>query len=285
MPSLLRQPFPELPRRCRLAGALQAEQQMTDAGVWSSLQGAFGVPEEGTASPARLPDVKRPAAIAQLNVVGEKAQIRVYDPPGQMDPSRAPKGALAEAGNLGFDTLIIDSAGRLHIDDELMGELVAIRDVDGRVRQALRRRRDDRAGRDQERRRIQPARGRHGRRADEDGRRRARRRGTLGGVGRRRPDRVCGKRRTSRRSRAVSPRTRRVAGARYGRRAVAHREAEAAIDIEDAEKLEAKIRSNEFTLEDFRDQLKAIRRMGPLEHIIGMLPGMGTSRSWRARTG
>jgi signal recognition particle subunit SRP54 len=51
--------------------------------------------------------------------------------------------------------------------------------------------------------------------------------------------------------------------------------AEAAIDIEDAEKLEAKIRSNEFTLEDFRDQLKAIRRMGPLEHIIGMLPGMG----------
>jgi signal recognition particle subunit SRP54 len=50
--------------------------------------------------------------------------------------------------------------------------------------------------------------------------------------------------------------------------------AEAAIDEEDAARLEEKIRSNEFTLEDFRDQLKTIRKMGPLEQIIGMLPGM-----------
>src|SRR5437899_6264891 len=57
-------------------------------------------------------DVKRPAAIQQLNLVGQKAQIRVYDPPGQMDPVTRAKGALAEAGNLGFDTVIIDSAGR-----------------------------------------------------------------------------------------------------------------------------------------------------------------------------
>src|SRR5438105_11054613 len=74
-------------------------------------------------------DVKRPAAIAQLNVVGEKASVRVFDPPGVSDPVARAKGALAEAGNLGFDTIIIDSAGRLHIDDELMDELVAIRDV------------------------------------------------------------------------------------------------------------------------------------------------------------
>ena len=50
---------------------------------------------------------------------------------------------------------------------------------------------------------------------------------------------------------------------------------EAAIDRDDAERLEAKIRSNEFTLEDFRDQLKTIKKMGPLEQILGMLPGMG----------
>jgi signal recognition particle subunit SRP54 len=50
--------------------------------------------------------------------------------------------------------------------------------------------------------------------------------------------------------------------------------AEAAIDHDEAERLEEKIRSNEFTLEDFRDQLKTIRRMGPLEQIIGMIPGM-----------
>jgi signal recognition particle subunit SRP54 len=74
-------------------------------------------------------DVKRPAAIAQLNVVGQKAGIRVFDPPGELNPVARAKGALAEAGNLGFDTIIIDSAGRLHIDDELMDELVAIRDT------------------------------------------------------------------------------------------------------------------------------------------------------------
>jgi signal recognition particle subunit SRP54 len=55
--------------------------------------------------------------------------------------------------------------------------------------------------------------------------------------------------------------------------------AEAAIDEGDAERLEQKIRSNEFTLEDFRDQLKTIRKMGPLEQIIGMLPGMGNIKA------
>src|SRR2546430_15299747 len=55
--------------------------------------------------------------------------------------------------------------------------------------------------------------------------------------------------------------------------------AEAAIDRDDAERLEEKIRSNEFTLEDFRDQLKTIRKMGPLEQIMGMLPGMGNMKA------
>ena len=55
--------------------------------------------------------------------------------------------------------------------------------------------------------------------------------------------------------------------------------AEAAIDDDDAERLEEKIRANEFTLEDFRDQLKTIRKMGPLEQIMGMLPGMGNIKA------
>src|SRR5207249_9567690 len=55
--------------------------------------------------------------------------------------------------------------------------------------------------------------------------------------------------------------------------------AEAAISEEDAERLEEKIRANEFTLEDFRDQLKTIRKMGPLESIIGMIPGMGNLKA------
>src|SRR5437660_9948934 len=50
-------------------------------------------------------DVKRPAAIQQLNVVGQKAGLRVHDPAGQMDPVARAKGAVAEAGNLGFDVV------------------------------------------------------------------------------------------------------------------------------------------------------------------------------------
>jgi len=51
--------------------------------------------------------------------------------------------------------------------------------------------------------------------------------------------------------------------------------AEAAIDEGDAERLEQKIRKGGFTLEDFRDQLRTLKKMGPLENILGMLPGMG----------
>jgi signal recognition particle subunit SRP54 len=51
--------------------------------------------------------------------------------------------------------------------------------------------------------------------------------------------------------------------------------AEQAISQGEAEQLEKKVRLDDFTLEDFRDQLRTIRKMGPLEHILGLLPGMG----------
>ena len=60
--------------------------------------------------------------------------------------------------------------------------------------------------------------------------------------------------------------------------------AEEAVSIEDAEKLEQKIRQDDFTLEDFRDQLRTIKKMGPLEQIIGMLPGMGGHQGAEPRT-
>src|SRR5439155_21068081 len=74
-------------------------------------------------------DVKRPAAIQQLSVVGQKAAVRVHDPAGEMDPIARATGAVAEAGTLGFDVVIVDTAGRLHIDDELTDELVGIKGV------------------------------------------------------------------------------------------------------------------------------------------------------------
>src|SRR5215467_4734965 len=72
-------------------------------------------------------DVRRPAAIQQLSVVGKQAGVRVYDPAGDMDPVSRASGALAEAKNVGSDVVIVDTAGRLHIDDDLMDELQAIK--------------------------------------------------------------------------------------------------------------------------------------------------------------
>src|SRR3954451_19180168 len=72
-------------------------------------------------------DVRRPAAIEQLSVLGKQAQRRVQDPAGEMDAVKRAAGALVEAGNTGFDVVIVDTAGRLHIDDALMVELEAIK--------------------------------------------------------------------------------------------------------------------------------------------------------------
>jgi len=73
-------------------------------------------------------DVRRPAAIEQLSVVGGQADVKVYAPE-TMDPVERATGALTEARNKGFDTVIVDTAGRLHIDDDLMDELQAIKDA------------------------------------------------------------------------------------------------------------------------------------------------------------
>ena len=51
----------------------------------------------------------------------------MHDPAGELDPVRRATGALLEAKNTGFDVLIVDTAGRLHIDDALMAELEAIK--------------------------------------------------------------------------------------------------------------------------------------------------------------
>src|SRR5437868_13674286 len=224
-------------------------------------------------------DVKRPAAIQQLNVVAEKAAVRVHDPAGVMDPVARAKGAVAEATTLGFDAVIVDTAGRLHIDDELMTELAAIKaatDPSDLLFVA-----DAMTGQDA----IKSAGEVNARvgvtgvvltKMDGDARGGAALSvvsvvgvpiafvgsgETLNDLEPFRPDRVVS----------------RVLG--MGDVLSLIEKAEAAIDVEDAEKLEAKLRANDFTLEDFRDQLKTIRKMGPLEQIMGMLPGMGNIKA------
>src|SRR5439155_21352019 len=63
----------------------------------------------------------------QLSVVGKQAGVRVHDPAGEMNPVARAAGALTEARNSGFDVVIVDTAGRLHLDDELMDELQAVK--------------------------------------------------------------------------------------------------------------------------------------------------------------
>ena len=71
-------------------------------------------------------DIYRPAAINQLQVVGGKAGVEVFEK-GTQNPVKTAKQAIDHARSMGYDTVIIDTAGRLHIDDALMTELENIR--------------------------------------------------------------------------------------------------------------------------------------------------------------
>jgi signal recognition particle subunit SRP54 len=72
-------------------------------------------------------DVYRPAAREQLRVVGGAVGVPVYQDKETNDPLTLVRGAMKHAQDMGFDTLMIDTAGRLHVDDELMAELEQIK--------------------------------------------------------------------------------------------------------------------------------------------------------------
>ena len=226
-------------------------------------------------------DVRRPAAIQQLTVLGQKAELRVHDPAGRAGPGGAREGRAGRSAQLSASTsLIVDTAGRLHIDDALMTELEAIKAAVEPT--DLLYVADAMTGQDA----IKSA-GEFNRRVGVTGVvltqarwRRARRRGALGRVGRRRADRVCRQRRAAGGSRGLPSRPRGVAGARHGRRAVAHREGRSRPSTSRTRSgSKQKLRLDDFTLEDFRDQLRTIRRRwGPLESILGMIPGMGNMK-------
>ena len=219
-------------------------------------------------------DVRRPAAIQQLSVVGEQADVKVFAPE-TMDPVARATGALTEARNKGFDTVIVDTAGRLHIDDDLMDELQAIKEA------------------------VQPsdllyvADAMTGQDAIKSAGEFNRRVGVTGVV----LTKLDGDARGGAALSVVSVVGVPIAFVGSGERLedlelfhpdrIVSRmlgmgdvlslieKAEQAIDQDEAEQLEEKLRKNAFTLDDFRKQLKTIRKMGPLESILGMLPGLG----------
>ena len=74
-------------------------------------------------------DVYRPAAIEQLKIIGSQVEVPVYTEPGNMNPVLIAKNAVREAKRLGNDVIIIDTAGRLAIDEEMMKEIAAMKEA------------------------------------------------------------------------------------------------------------------------------------------------------------
>jgi signal recognition particle subunit SRP54 len=262
-------PTAETPRVVMLLGLQGSGKTTTSAklGMWLTKQGRHPM--------LVSTDVRRPAAIEQLSVVGKQAGVRVHDPGGEMDPVKRAAGALAEAKNSGFDVVIVDTAGRLHIDEELMDELQAIKAAVKPVDLLFVA--DAMTGQDA----IKSA-GEFNRRIGVTGVVLSKMDGDARGgaalsvvsvVGV--PIAFVG---SGERLQDLEPfHADRVVSRVLGMGDVLSliEKAEEAVSMEDAAKLEQKIRRDQFTLEDFRDQLRTIRKMGPIEQILGMLPGMG----------
>jgi signal recognition particle subunit SRP54 len=223
-------------------------------------------------------DVYRPAAVEQLQVLCENNQLGYFDVAGDQDPvSRAEKG-VRFAQNGGYDVVLIDTAGRLHIDEAMMSEIGRIREATSPVETLLVA--DAMTGQDA----VRSAREFHERlnltgviltKMDGDAR---------GGAALSiktvtgQPIKFIG---TGEKVDALEPFfPDRLAGRILGMGDVLSliEKAEENVNQEQAAELAEKIRKDEFTLDDFRNQLKQIRKMGPLDQILGMLPNMGPLR-------
>jgi len=222
-------------------------------------------------------DIARPAAIAQLVKLANEAGLGVYDHDGKDSPLGVAKKGMIAARQKGFDVVLVDTAGRLHVDEALMAEL-------GQLKNELRPAEilfvaDAMTGQDA----VRSAREFHAQlgltgicltKLDGDARGGAALSiAEVTGL----PLKFVG---TGERADALEPfHAERMVSRILGMGDVMSliEKAEEAFDADEAAKLEKKIRRNEFTLEDFGDQLAKLRKMGPLENLLGMLPGGGAA--------
>jgi signal recognition particle subunit SRP54 len=220
-------------------------------------------------------DIYRPAAIEQLTKLGQQLSVPVFPSSLEMDPVQICQEARTTAHRTGCDTLLIDTAGRLHIDEALMDELSRIKDA---VKPAdILLVADAMTGQDA----VNIAKSFNKTldiggvvlsKMDGDARGGA----ALSiksitdkpikfiGVGEKlsdlepfHPDRMAS----------------RILG--MGDVLTIIEKAQSVVDEKKAVELEKKLRKNEFTLEDFRDQMVQIRKMGSMSELIKMIPGMG----------
>ena len=226
-------------------------------------------------------DIYRPAAIEQLQKLGDQLAVPVFPSSKEMEPVQICQEARTIAHKEGLDTLLLDTAGRLHIDEELMDELGRIKDtvqpsdillvadaMTGQDAVNIAKSFDD----------VLDIGGVVLTKMDGDARGGA----ALSiksitnkpikfiGVGEKltdlepfHPDRMSS----------------RILG--MGDVLTMIEKAQSVVDEQKAAELEKKLRKSEFTLEDFRDQMVQIRKMGSFSDIIGMIPGMSTNKHFK----
>ena len=220
-------------------------------------------------------DVYRPAAIEQLKTLGRQLSIEVFDSQADQTPLEICRSALKYAELSGFDTVIFDTAGRHQIDDYLMEELVQIRDaVDPReilfVADAM-------TGQEA----VNVAAGFNDR-LDISGVVLTKLDGDAKGGAALSIKAVIGKPvkfvglgekldalEVFHADRLVS----RILG--MGDVLTLIEKAQSTFDSKEAERLQGKLKKSQFDLEDFKSQLQQLKKMGSLESIMGMIPGMG----------
>ncbi len=221
-------------------------------------------------------DIYRPAAIKQLQVLGEQLKIPVFSMGDKQTPVNIAKGALEYAQSNGQDIVIIDTAGRLHIDEELMEELIAVKStvkpheillvvdsMTGQVAVDVAETFNQKLGLD----------GVILTKLDGD---------TRGGAAlsiravTSCPIKYIG---TGEKLNALEVfHPNRMADRILGMGDVMTliEKAQEAFDAEQVEKLNQKIRAADFSLDDFLAQLQEVKKMGSISQLLGMIPGLGS---------
>ncbi len=219
-------------------------------------------------------DVYRPAAIEQLKQVAKTVKVPIFSEEGNNNPVSIAQNAIAYARKFGRDTVIIDTAGRTTVDEVMMEEIKKISDATSPTETLFVC--DAMIGQDA----VQTAKAFHEKleltgvvltKLDGD---------TRGGaaisvlsvVGK--PIKFVG---TGEKPENLEPfHPERIASRILGMGDILTlvEKAESQMDEADAKKLEDKIRKNQFTFDDFLDQLKMIKKMGSLKDLLGMIPGM-----------
>ena len=220
-------------------------------------------------------DTQRPAAVEQLVTMGKRCGATVFEQGTERSPVDIAEWALGQAKSAGLDVLIVDTAGRLHVDTDLMDELVAIRKATKPhdILLVL----DSMTGQDA----VNVAES-FAERVEFDGVVLTKLDGDARGGAALSVRAVTGKP-----IMYVSTGERVEQLERFHPERMASRilgmgdvlslieKAEEVSDSDQAAELERKIRKQQFTLEDFLTQMRQVRKMGPLSSVLGMMPGLG----------